>query len=595
MDRLLSLHTALTETAAASAFYERAVLLHDLGHGTLAMADAQHALRLDPTYPEAMALLCRLGAGTASEAELQGVAQALLQSPFARHEDRRQALSVLDPAALPVMLPLDQPLGVRLTIVQRQGESLKLKGSDQRDQILPLGQDKHRQTVAFDCHFARPNSGTRQITVLSENARPQIVTVGAVASPEPVPAVDARRRAPIWIIMPLKDGGEVLQRCLRSVLDELSRLPGAQLMLVDDCSEQAATRHLLARCATHSGVSVIRTSSPLGFTGAVNQGLQQIGIGPVLLLNSDVWLPPGTLAQMLSHLEDPDVGTVTPLSNNAGSVCLLGPGRAARMPEPDVCNRLAEAALRYNRGMSVDLPNGNGFAMLLAEQCLQDVGPLSGLYESGYYEEVDFCLRASLRGWRHVAAVDCFVGHVGSVTYGAEKNRLANANFRRLVQRFPDYPAVYRRFASLNVLAPFADRLLTALAADWTPEEMRDIPQHPGIEDIILPVLDRGPRVLPFQGDLPGPLLHHRFRQLRLVRQAALAAAGMTLRPGHDLVATADMASGQVTLRDKTAGKTLAQFDSIGASSADFADFELSMLDLLAKTNWAGGDRAVSF
>jgi|GEM_PF-5791942 len=594
MDRLLTLHTSLTETAAASAFFERAVLLLDLGHRALAMADARHALRLDPTYPEAMALLCRLAAEVAPDAALQTVAQSLLQSPFACNEDRRQALSALDPATLPLILPLEQPLGLRVTIVQRQGESLTLQGSDPRDQILPLAQDNGRQCVAFDCHFARPDSGTRQVTVMPENRAPQIVTIGAVSCPAPAPCLDGRPKAPLWIIMPLKDGGTVLRQCLRSVLQDLSRLPGAQLLLVDDCSTHSATRRLLAQCAKQTGVSVTRTPAPLGFTGAVNHGLHLIGKGPVLLLNSDIWLPPGTLAHMLQHLDDPEVGTVTPLSNNAGSLCLLGPGRAAPMPGPDICNRLAEAAFQHNRGKAIDLPNGNGFAMLIAGKCLRDVGLLSGLYESGYYEEVDFCLRASLRGWRHVAAVDCFVGHVGAATYGAEKNRLVNANFRRLERRFPDYPALYRRFAALNPLAPFANRLLQAVTADWAPEKMRDIPKHPGAAEIMLPDLENGPRILPFEGDLPGPLLHHRFRHLRLVRQADLTAAGITLRPGHDLIAKADMGSGHVTLRDVRADELRAQFDCHGASTADFADFELSMLDLLPKAKWIGGDHAVS-
>ena len=593
IDRLLALQAALHGSAAASAFVERAVLLHRLGRGDLALADARHAHRLDPANPEAMALYCRLGNGMVPTPDSHDIATALLGSPFAAPAERRLAIDMLDPKCLPLMLRQDLPLSVRLTLVQRQGGSIALEGTAPDDRVEPLGQASHHKVVALDCHLARPATGSRHLTVLPDGSPSLPVHLDAPRSAKPLPSSVGRPRARLWIIMPLKDGGRILERCLHSVLDNLRRLRGARLLLVDDGSEQPETQRLLAEWSHQPGVIVTRIPKSLGFTGAVNHGLQQIGAGPVLLLNSDIWLPRRTLPRLLGHLRDPEVGTVTPLSNNAGSVCLLGPGRATRMPDPDICERLADAAYRYNRGTSVNLPSGNGFAMMISEACLRAIGPLSGLYDSGYYEEVDFCLRASLRGWRHVAATDCFIGHEGSVTYGAEKQRLAAANYRRLVQRFPEYPARYKSFTALDPLAEPRARVLAATASNWTPELSDNTPPHPGAGRIVLPAPPEGPLVLPLRGELPKTLLQHSFRLMRLIPRKALNRCGLRLEPSHDLVADYDATTQLLLVHHRETGTPVLSFACASASTADLSDFEQTLIELLAEQADMGGKHAL--
>ncbi|WP_083099446.1 glycosyltransferase [Pseudophaeobacter leonis] len=95
--------------------------------------------------------------------------------------------------------------------------------------------------------------------------------------------------------------------------------PKHRLLIINDGSQKSKTRKTLDAAVHHKRVSVIQTEQNLGFVGAVNLAMQSIGPGPVLLLNSDTYLPRKTLSRLLAHLQQPDVGTVTPLSNNAGS------------------------------------------------------------------------------------------------------------------------------------------------------------------------------------------------------------------------------------------------------------------------------------
>ena len=544
-----------------------------------AWADAQHAFTLDPAQPEGLALICQLAvAGGVPAADSHAVALDLLASPFATPRQRRHALEALDPAQLPRLLRLPLPTTERLTLLQSTRAGVTLEGKQPQDQLSTLGRSRNGEMLALDLLVSRAPNLPRQL-VLSQGGAPQPLSIAAL--PAPAAAVTPKAEAaPLWVIMPLRDGGVALDQALRSTLADLANVPGARLVLVDDGSTETRTAEALALAQKAPGVTVLRTAGGLGFTGAVNAGLRQVGRGPVLLLNSDIWLPAGSLSRMLAHLSDPEVGTVTPLSNNAGSFCLLGPGKPAAMPAPALCDRLAQAAARLNPGLAIETPSGNGFAMLISDPCLRAIGPLSNLYESGYYEEVDFSLRASARGWRHVAAMDCFVGHVGSVTYGAAKRRLVSANALRLAQRFPRYGASYAAFAALDPLAMARNRLLEALRPDWQPQPLQDAdPPHPGSAALQLPQPPGVPLVLPWQGDaLPTALLRPQtFSGLRLVTESALTAGGLRLDPGHDLYLRRAPDGHAVQLCHGQPAQVLASFPSDGANPATVEDSILAL------------------
>ncbi len=523
---------ARSHAPSAASYRERGSLLMRLGGPVQALADLRHAHALDPADPQTLALLCQMAAlGHLPRADSHPLACDLLASPFATTAQRRHALPALDPARLPTLLRLPLPLGPRFTLIQTPAHPVTLTGKQPEDQLLHLGRSRDGQVLAMDLVVqARPDR-PRHLH-LAQGDRRQDLTVPPLPPP-PARFVPGPDQAPLWIIMPLKDGGAALDTALASTLAALPGLPGARLILVDDGSTRPETARALALAAQSPGVTLHRTPGGLGFTGAVNAGLGHVGQGPVLLLNSDIYLPPDTLPRLLAHLADPEIGTVTPLSNNAGSLCLLGPGQAAALPPPAICDRLAGLAAQHNPGLALDLPNGNGFAMLISAACLRAIAPLSNLYDSGYYEEVDFCLRATAAGWRHVAACDAFIGHVGSVTYGPEKRRLVAGNALRLAQRFPDYLRLYAAFAAQDPLAPARNRLLAAIAPDWQPQPLPPTdPPHPGSAPLRLPT-NAGAVLLPYDGPLPAWLRQARFLRLRLIDRAALLAGGLRLDPGH--------------------------------------------------------------
>ncbi|PYF07455.1 GT2 family glycosyltransferase [Rhodobacter viridis] len=580
-DRLIRLHHALdrTRAPAASFFLERALALTHLGETDLALRDLDLARSIDPEDPTLLALRCKLAADRPPTAEDRVAARELITHPTASAALRHHALPCLDPADLPKVATHLHPTCLRVIVLKRPEDEITLQGSDADDHLDLLRAPGSAKVDCVDLVVARRAGQDRSLT-LGVRGQSQRIEVPALPAPQPAPVLGTGDPAWLWIVMPLHDGGDALAAALSSVLAELKTHPAARLILVDDGSHRPETAARLKDCMARAPgqVQLLRNEVGSGFTAAVNLGLSAIGPGPVLLLNSDVWLPAGTLARLRAHLDDPEIGTVTPLSNSAGSFSLLGPGVLAAMPAPALCDRLAAAAARLNPGLAIDVPCGNGFALLISEACLRAVAPLSTVYESGYYEDVDLCLRASRLGWRHVAAADCFVGHVGSVTYGAQKRALVARNRRRLHQRFPDHAATYARFTALDPLAEARHRLLAALAPDWVPHPQPEPARAEGVRQIRLPDVAGGPVLLPSLTPLPRVLETARFARLRPVPATALVAAGLAIDPDHSLHLTQAPDGHAILLTDTASRATLAALPLGPFSAAASRAFEAQVL-----------------
>ena len=149
-----------------------------------------------------------------------------------------------------------------------------------------------------------------------------------------------------------------------------------------------------------------------------------------------------------------DIGTVTPLSNDA--TILSYPDRGGGNDVPDLAEtaRVDALARRVNGGCAIDIPVGVGFCMYIRRACLDAVGLLrADLFAQGYGEENDFCLRARHLGWRHVAAPGVFVAHVGGHSFGTAARHLRARNAALLERLHPGYAESIAAHAEADPLA----------------------------------------------------------------------------------------------------------------------------------------------
>jgi GT2 family glycosyltransferase/glycosyltransferase involved in cell wall biosynthesis/septal ring factor EnvC (AmiA/AmiB activator) len=251
----------------------------------------------------------------------------------------------------------------------------------------------------------------------------------------------------VTILIPVHNAPEELDRCLASVVRNTTG--DAQLLVIDDASDDARVTPVLDAYSTLENVTIVHNEENLGFVRTVNRGFSESS-GDVVILNSDVRVPPGWLDRLrLAARTVPDAATITPLSDNAGAFSAPRIGTKNTLPpgltDDEIGRLIAQRSLRlYPSG-----PTGNGFCMYVRRACLEDVGLFDAkAFPRGYGEENDLCMRALTIGWKNIVDDSTYVFHSRSASFGDEKHALMEAGRRVLDERYPQYGSLVREFVS---------------------------------------------------------------------------------------------------------------------------------------------------
>ncbi len=244
----------------------------------------------------------------------------------------------------------------------------------------------------------------------------------------------------VAVIVPVYRGLQETRACIESTLASLGTT-AFEFVVINDASPELEVTAYLKSLAGDKRLTVLHNSQNLGFVGTVNRGMALFSDHDVVLLNSDTEVSAGWLDRLVAHAYSAAyVATVTPLSNNA-TICSYPTFTGSRqMPDGDTVESMDRACQVANTGMNVDIPTGVGFCMYIRRRCLRDVGLFDEeAFGKGYGEENDFCLRASVRGWKHLLALDTYVFHNGEVSFGDTSKPGKMRAMRILESRYPHY------------------------------------------------------------------------------------------------------------------------------------------------------------
>lgn len=313
--------------------------------------------------------------------------------------------------------------------------------------------------------FAYPSPKGAVLRVLAQDGRDLLGSPAAPAGTAPPPGGRRRRMAldrPVDVVIPVYRGLASTLACITSVLETVPA--ETRIWVVNDASPEPELVAALRRLAAGGSIRLIPSGEGRrnrGFPAAANAGLRAANGRHVVLLNSDTLVPPGWLETLCqAACSAPDIGTATPISNDAS--ILSYPGDAGHNPVPDRAGtrRLAALAGRVNRGRLVDIPTAHGFCMFIRRDCLAETGFFDEtLFAQGYGEENDFSERAAARGWRHVAVPEVFVTHLGGASFGAARRYLLERNLGLLEHRHPGYLGRVQAWIEADPLAPARRRL----------------------------------------------------------------------------------------------------------------------------------------
>ena len=208
---------------------------------------------------------------------------------------------------------------------------------------------------------------------------------------------------------------------------EASRSLGVPTLVVDNASTDGTAEHVRLR---HPEVSLVASDTNLGFAGGVNAGVRKTTTPWVVLLNPDILLTADALAQLLREGDrDPSIAAV------GGQ--LVGPDGAPQpayslrrfptlstwavdlllvdqvWPANPVTRRYVAADLDRRVDQAADQPAA---ACLLVRRAAFDaVGGFDTRFHPAWFEDVDFCRRLRLGGYRIRYVADARIVHDGGI------------------------------------------------------------------------------------------------------------------------------------------------------------------------------------
>jgi len=212
------------------------------------------------------------------------------------------------------------------------------------------------------------------------------------------------------------NAGPKLACCVGSLLRDGESPRLDEVLVVDNASTDGSLDGLETRGPR---LRVVQTGANLGFGRGVNRGVAATHTPYVLVLNPDVELGPGALAQMLDRLDsDPRAAVVGPRLHAQGGEVHETCGPPPTLAH-EVCRKfllhlalpfLTFGRLRPRTVARVGWVTGACFAVRRA--AFDSVG---GFDESifMYYEDVDLCLRLRSEGWHVVYLPGAEGQHLG--------------------------------------------------------------------------------------------------------------------------------------------------------------------------------------
>jgi GT2 family glycosyltransferase len=283
----------------------------------------------------------------------------------------------------------------------------------------------------------------------------------------------------ITILLPVYDAFDLLP----DVLSRVTRHTDVpfHLILIEDASPDRRVRPFLRDWVAQAGaglsVDLIENEQNLGFIGSVNSGLDRAMNGdlpalpadcvegPIVLFNSDAFVPAGWASRLIAPLLDnPTVATTTPMSNDAEIMSVPIQCKTSDLADGDV-DRLDAAAARLNlHAARAFVPTGVGFCMAMSRNWLTQVPNLDPVFGRGYGEEVDWCQKVRALGAHHLALGNLFVEHRGGSSFGSADKLAMIANNNGIVSgRYPNFDAEVQTFIAHDPL--LSPRF--ALAVTW--------------------------------------------------------------------------------------------------------------------------------
>lgn len=281
------------------------------------------------------------------------------------------------------------------------------------------------------------------------------------------------------VIIPIFNGIEHLEILLPSLFANTD-IPHL-FILVDDCSDSVTKEWLEANCNHRNDVLIIENEVNLGFSASINKAQSLYSNRNFVILNSDTQVPKGWLQRLIKPiLSDSNVATVTPFSSCA-TICSFPNFSSDSVNKQFLdlygLDNIDDACRNFGGEIFYEIPVGHGFCMAISAKVWNEIGPLNlHLYGRGYGEEVDWCQRAYMSGYKNVMVTNLYVAHYHKGSFD-EKTKKENLKSSALIHKHL-FPSLNNQLTNYIKLYPIKDVVFSILIqlVSSIPKNLKYIP-----------------------------------------------------------------------------------------------------------------------
>ncbi|MCK5511102.1 glycosyltransferase [Candidatus Parcubacteria bacterium] len=180
-----------------------------------------------------------------------------------------------------------------------------------------------------------------------------------------------------------------------------------EIILIDNKSSEKINEKIFLDL----GVELIKNQKNLGFAKAVNQGIKSAKGEYVLLLNSDVFIKDRAISNMIEYLENNlDAAIIGPKMFFPDKKAQINAGRFPNLSREflrlfKLYNLISKSTLMSKKEMAIfdacEVDWLSGGCMLFKRELIKQIGFFDERYFLGV-EDIDFCYRARLEGYKNI-------------------------------------------------------------------------------------------------------------------------------------------------------------------------------------------------
>jgi len=245
--------------------------------------------------------------------------------------------------------------------------------------------------------------------------------------PDPPPLVS--------VIIATRDRGDLLRCCLTSLAEHADGNPPTELILIDNGSSEPETLKYLDHLEKQPHVRILRRPGKFNYAALNNEAVSLAKGELVALMNNDVEAThSGWLATMAAQALRPEIGAVGAkllfpdgTIQHAGVLLGIGgiAGHAHKYLDADHEGYQLRLHLAHN------LSAVTAATLVVRKALFEKIGGFDANNFAVNYNDVDFCLRLALAGYRNMYCPDAVLIHHESKSRGAPTAADAHAQWQR--------------------------------------------------------------------------------------------------------------------------------------------------------------------